>query len=159
MNGLIFFLFLIFFVFPILKNISKTTKKTKSKSKYQVIAEKLQQEARQRMEQGGHDGTRRRKHQQLHKNDGSDVFPDEHLEHVQARDRRDRQEYRKMEATIHGKKNRAMTKVANKSRTDWGTRGDSGLTSSRGIMIFVLLLALVYFIILAFFPGLISGKT
>lgn len=150
MNGLIFLFFLFFFVFPLLKNISKGTRK--STNRYQEIAKRLQVEARNRVQQADHGVTKARKHQQLHRNDSSDVFPEEHQAHVKARQMRDRKEFAKMERTIHGKNNRAMTRVSNKTREDWGARGDSGMTSSKSIIIILLLLLLAYLIFSAFFP-------
>jgi len=152
MNGLIFLFFLFFFVFPLLKNISKGTRK--STNRYQEIAKRLQEEARNRTQQADHGVTKARKHQQLHRNDSSDVFPEEHEAHVQARYIRDQKEFAKMERTIHSKNNRAMTRVSNKTRDDWGTRGDNGLTSSKSIIIVLLLLLLAYLIFSAVFPEL-----
>ena len=153
MEGLIFIFFLIFFVFPFLKNLSKNT--SKSANRYQKIAKRLQEEARQRGEPTDHGVTKARKHQQLHRNDNSNVFPEEHQAHVRARQKRDRAEYRKMEQTIHSKENKAMTKVANKGRIDWGTRGDNGMTSSKAIIMFFLMVLLAHSIVAAFFPELI----
>jgi len=63
-----------------------------------------------------------------------------------------------MERNIHSKQSRAMSRVSNKSRNDWGAKGESGMTSSKGVIIFLLLLLLAHFIIAAFAPDLIPGS-
>jgi len=149
-DGFIFLIFLLFFVFPFLKRINKSAKKPTRK--YRDLSKKT----------GGwgldHGQVRQQRHRDQHKNDSSHVFPEDHDDRVRARNQRDLRELLKMERNIHSKQNRAMSRVSNKSRNDWGAKGESGMTSSKGVIIFLLLLLLAHFIIAAFAPDLIPGS-
>lgn len=149
MDGLIFFIFLIFFVFPFLKKINSATKK--SGKTYKDFSKKMNTWGLD------HGQVKQKRHEQLHSQNNSDVFPEDHAERVRARDKRDRKEFRRMETNIHSRVNRAMTKVSNKSQTGWGSKGESGMTSSKTVMIAFLLLLLVYLIISAFAPELLPA--
>lgn len=154
MDGFIFIIFLLFFVFPILKKINKAARKPAKKptSKYRNLPKKSNPWG------VDHGQVRQERHQQLHSQDNSQVFPEEHAERVRVRDKRDRKEHRRMETNIHSRDNNAMSRVSNKSRLDWGARGESGMTSSKGVAIFFLLLLLTYFIIAAVAPELLLGN-
>jgi hypothetical protein len=150
MNEFIFFVFLIFILLPFIKKAIKSSTNLSANNKRRPAKANWGQT---------HGQIKAQLHKQLHKNDASNVFPEEHQANVRERDQRDRQEYRKMEKVIHGRNNKAMTKVGNKSRTDWGTRGESGATSSKMIMTVILLVLLAHFIIAGFFPELIPGNS
>ncbi|NNC36270.1 MAG: hypothetical protein EX271_07585 [Acidimicrobiales bacterium] len=150
MDGFIILLFLIFFVIPFIKRMTKNTKK--SVSKYRDLSKNVKTWGMD------HGQVKQQRHRQLQKNNDSHVFPEDHDDRVRARDLRDRKELRRMETNIHGKHNKAMTKVSNKSRTDWGTKGEGRMTSSKSVMIFLLLLLLAHFVIVAFAPNLVPGS-
>lgn len=150
MDGFIFLIFFIFFVLPFIKRINKGSKKTVSK--YKDLSKNVKTWGMD------HGQVKQKRHRDLHRNDSSNVFPEDHDDRVRARDLRDRKELTRMESNIHGKNNRAMTKVSNKSRSDWGERGERGLTSSKSVVIFLLLLVLAHFIVVAVAPNLIPGR-
>ena len=148
MDGFIFFIFLIFFVFPFLKKISSASKKTGAN--YKQFSKKMNSWGMD------HGQVKQRRHEQLHSQDNSQVFPEDHAARVRARDKRDRKEFMRMETNIHSRVNKAMTKVSNKSQSGWGSKGESGLTSSKAVLIVFLLLVLAYLIISAFAPDLLT---
>ena len=149
MGGFIFFVFLVLFVLPIIKEAIKNSNNLNAPNRREKPKSAWGQT---------HGQIKAQLHKQLHSQDNADVFPEEHQARVRERDKRDRQEFKKMESTIHGRRNRAMTKVGNKSRHDWGTRGESELTSWKTIMTVILLVLLAHFIIAGFFPELIPGN-
>jgi len=149
-DGFIFLIFLLFFVFPFLKRLNKSSKKPTRK--YRNVSKKVSGWG---MENGQ---VRQQQHKQSHKNVSSDVFPEDHDDRVRARDQHARREYLKMEKNIHSKQNNAMTRISNKSRNDWGSKGESGITSSKAVIIFLLLILLAHFIVAAFAPDLIPGN-
>lgn len=134
MDGFIFLIFLLFFVFPFLKRVNKSAKKPTRK--YRHVSKNTGGWG----EAGGQ--IRQPRQIQQHQNNGA----------------RSRLEYLAKEKNIRDKKNDAMTKVSNKSRMDWGARGESSMTSSKSIVIFLLLVLLAHFIIAAFAPDLIPGS-
>lgn len=148
MDGFFIFFVLVFFVLPaIFKSMNKNGKSSSRKRR----------PSRTNKWGQSHGQIKAQLHKQLHSRDSADVFPEEHQAHVAARDQRDIQEFRKIEKAIHGRNNKAMTKVGNKSRTDWGVRGESGLTSSKAIVTLILLVLLAHFIVAGFFPTLLPG--
>ena len=91
MGGFIFFVFLVLFVLPIIKaaiknsnNLNAPNRREKPKSAWGQT----------------HGQIKAQLHKQLHSQDNADVFPEEHQARVRERDKRDRQEFKKMESTI-----------------------------------------------------------
>lgn len=93
--------------------------------------------------QFGHSDARQNSHDELHSQDNSDAFPDEHQAHVRARDSKDVRERQKMENTIHSKSNRGIIRVSNKSTDGWGAKGDTGLVNVNVIAVGLFLLVLL----------------
>lgn len=150
MNGFIFFAIFIFFVIPFLKSLNKNAKKPAPRN--------LDRQRNASPWGEDHGQVKQQRHQVLHRQDSFQVFPEDHADRVRARDKRDRKENRRMETNIHSRINEAMTRVSNKSRSDWGAKGDSGLMSSKGVVVFLLLILLAHFIIVAFAPELLPGR-
>jgi hypothetical protein len=150
MDGFIFLIFLLFFILPFLKRISKNPKKSASNSRnYSKKATPWGAD---------HGQVKQKRHGDMHRRDNSEAFPEDHAKRVRERDKRDRKENRRMETNIHSRMNDAMTKVSNKSDDGWGSKGESGMTSSKGVAIFFLLLFLAYFIMAAVAPDLLPRK-
>lgn len=150
MNEFIFFVILVFIVLPFIRKAIKSSNS--------LNANNLERAPKSAWGQT-HGQIKAQLNKQRHGNTDSNVFPEEHQAHVRERDQRDRQEYRKMEKAIHGRNNTPMIKISNKSRSDWGVRGESGATSSKMIITVLLLVLLAHFIIAGFFPELIPGNS
>ena len=150
MDGFIFILFFLFFVLPFLRRLNKSAKKTTRQ--FRNLPKKANPWGMDHRQ-----GTQKPR-PQAQQSDAVIAFPEDHAVRVRKRDMRDRKELLRMELDNRSKKNQAMTRVSNKSRSDWGARGESGISSSKSIMIFVLLLVLAHFILVAVAPDLIPGN-
>lgn len=53
-------------------------------------------------------------------------------------------------------RNKAIERVGNKTVENWGSRGDHGLTSSKGVILALIILWLAYYIIANFFPQILG---
>lgn len=152
MNGFFIFVFIVFFVVPLLKNIfGGGDKKGKKPNNYG----KTHNQIRNKTNNHGHSTAKKRAHNQLHNRDNSTVFPKEHQAHVRARDIRDTQKFKVMENTIHNRKNRGVIKAGNKSSTGWGSRGDKEIISFTNIVKLVMVLAIAYVVMQRFFPDVL----
>jgi hypothetical protein len=128
MSGFIFFLVLVFVVFPNLSKIGKAKRaaqKPKFKSIQKTWGQTHTQIAKTKTDQYGHSDTRDVRHQQMHSKDGNQVFPEEHRNHVREREARDKQAKRKIEQGMHSRDNISILRAGSKGRSDWGVRGDS----------------------------------
>ncbi|PHR94367.1 MAG: hypothetical protein COA69_01870 [Robiginitomaculum sp.] len=101
----------------------------------------------------GHSNAKRRNHMRMHSKDKSTVFPEEHQAKVQARDLRDAQENRKIEKAIHGRTNFGIVRASNKSREDWGVRGETGVGSFKGLVTLMVLAVVGYLLVSRFLLG------
>lgn len=154
MNGFLTFIFIIFFVVPILKNIFGGGAKTgKKASKYGQSHAQIKKQ----IQNHGHSGVKKQTHNRMHSNDGSSVFPADHQNRVQARDIRDTQKFKTMEKTMHSRKNRGVVKTGNKSRADWGARGDKEFFSLSNVLKLIVLVAIAYAVAHRFFPEILSA--
>lgn len=105
------------------------------------------QRAQRSRDAHGHSAARKNTHQRLHARDGNtEVFPESHMARVRKRDTRDRSERNRIEAMLHSKRNRSITRESNKGVDTWGERGD---TSGGGNLLFVLLFGLIAFLIIS----------
>lgn len=149
MNGFFIFVFIVFFVVPILKNIFGGGKqKGKKTNNYG----KTHTQIKRQVNNHGHSGAKNRAHNQLHSGDNSSVFPKGHQEHVRARDIRDTQKFKIMEKTMHSRNNRGVIQAGNKSLEGWGARGDKEIISLSNVVKFAVLAAIAYAVVLRFFP-------
>lgn len=157
MNGFFIFVFIVFFVVPLLKNIfGGGDKKGKKPNNYGKTHNQVQNgQIRDKTNNHGHSTAKKRTHNQLHSRDNSSVFPKEHQEHVRARDIRDTQKFKVMEKTIHSRKNRGVIQASNKSSSDWGSRGDKEILSLTNIVKLVIVAAIAYAVVQRFFPEIL----
>lgn len=168
MDGFIFILIFIFVIVPVFKNIvgGKSTKKpaprpdTKSNAgsgqKNWAQVQKLLQEQIQAQNKNtnfgkrdtqGHSGARKQARERLRSGkSNSDAFPESHMARVRKRDQRDRSERNRIEAMLHSKQNRSITRDGNKSIDGWGKRGDG---ASVGGFLFLLLFGLIAVLVLS----------
>ena len=127
MNFFFIALFVIFFVIPTITKAGKKNKRPKKSRPRPRPQQSNWGKSNAQMRNHGHDGSKRRTHQDLHSGDGdSNVFTQDHQARVRARDLRDRVKNRKMEKTIHGRNNKGITRAGNKGRDDWGVRAGGG---------------------------------
>ncbi|PHR59143.1 MAG: hypothetical protein COA43_09840 [Robiginitomaculum sp.] len=140
MGGFIFFIFLIFFIFPFLSKAFGGSKKKKAKQWGQSDAEirarqaQLHEVSQRLRHKYGHSGAKSNTHNRMHNNDGSSAFPDSHQARVRARDKKDSIKNAQIEKTLHSRQNFGISKIKNKGRSDWGTRSEAGMLSFRGIL-------------------------
>jgi len=141
-------IFVIFFVIPVIKraNNKKAARKFKraQKTRANTWGKTHDQIAKTGTDQHGHSDAKARLRQRLRQQSGSGAFPKDHKIREQRRTMSDRLKNQKMEAAMHGKKNRAITKAGNKGRDDWGVRGED--MSATGLVIVVVLGAIAYFV-------------
>jgi len=174
MGGFIFFLFLIFFVIPAIKNAAGGGKSAKGNKKRQNARRELaakmaaaRQTAQNKQKnpwggqsgqknKHGHSDDRQRTHENLHRRDSNeDVFPAEHLMHVTMRQKRDKAERARMEETIHHSENKAIKRTGNKGVDNWGARGD-GIGNGGGFVVLVLGALAAYFVISNYYPDMLG---
>ena len=156
MSGFVFFAIIVFVVIPIIKNAAKTkpAKKPGSRSvsnqqNWSQAQERLQQKINEqssgKRNAHGHSAARKNTHKRLHSRDGNtEVFPETHMARVRRRDTHDRSERNRIEAMLHSKKNRSITRESNKGIDTWGKRGDA---SGGGGLLFLILFGLIAFFV------------
>ena len=141
MDGLIFFLIFVFVIVPIFKNIFKAPQRNQKRSRKSAPPPQknpwgeVQSELKNRLQdlQGGSGQT----HQ----------HPVSSASTYAKRARMDRKQAAETRAVARGRNAKAMTKVSNRSRNDWGARGDKGLTSSKAIFSMILVAIAVYVVV------------
>lgn len=128
MDYIFFIVFIIFFVLPWFNKAKKKNKKN-ARGSSNKGSNWGQTHEQIKANKYGHSGASNTAHKRLHSRDTSNAFPEEHQAHVRQRDQRDRIENRKMEETIHSRKNVGIIRASNKGRDDWGARGDKASLS------------------------------
>ena len=144
---------IVFIVIFVLPWINKAKKKS-GKSKRRPVPKNNNwgQSHQQIKNKYGHSGASNTAHKRLHSSDASSAFPKGHNENVKARDIRDAIENRKMEQTIHNRKNVGIIRAGNKGRSDWGSRGDK--TSFTGLFVVLILVAVLFYLATIAYPNL-----
>jgi hypothetical protein len=148
MSGFIFFLIVVFVILPNLSKIGKSNTngaKQKYKTGQKTWGKPHAQMTKVITDKYGHSNKRSVRHKQMHSKDGNQVFPEEHKDHVREREKRDKRAVQVMENVMHGRKNQGITRVANKGREDWGTRGDAGLGLFGALIGMIVLGFIVYY--------------
>lgn len=160
MSGFVFFAIIVFVVIPMIKNAAKTkpAKKSASKSRsgstqqnwsqvQELLQQKINEQSSGKRNAHGHSAARQNTHKRMHSRDGNtQVFPESHMARVRKRDTRDRSERNRIEAMLHSKKNRSITRESNRGIDSWGERGDA---SGGGALIFLILFGLIAFLVIS----------
>ena len=159
MSGFVFFAIIVFIVIPIIKNAAKTkpAKKPGDRSRsvsnqqnwsqvQELLRQKINEQSSGKRNAHGHSAARKNTHKRLHSRDGNtEVFPESHIARVRRRDTRDRSERNRIEAMLHSKKSRSITRESNKGIDTWGVRGDA----SGGGFLFLILFGLIAVLVIS----------
>lgn len=147
MGGFIFFVFVAFFVIPALSKSAKRKKKPAKQKQWGQSHADILKAVQEQREKHGHSNAKQNTHSRLHANDESNVFPEDHLQRVRARDLRDRKKNQKIEEEIHSRKNRGVIRAGNKGRDDWGVHGETPLLKGSNVLVISAMLVVAYIII------------
>ncbi len=133
-----FFFVIIFIIFVVLPwfNKSKGKPKKKGPQTRKPVQSNWGMSHDEIKNKYGHSDKKNTTHKRLHQGDTNTAFPQEHQERVRQRDLRDTAANRKMEKNIHNAKNVGIIKAGNKSRDDWGVKGDK--TSFTGLFMLII---------------------
>ncbi|PHS35316.1 MAG: hypothetical protein COA91_13310 [Robiginitomaculum sp.] len=156
MDGFIFFLIFIFVVIPIIKNFfggSKSSQKT-SRSKTNQWGQSHEQIKSQPVNPvptnrgNGHKQTRFQTHKRTHQRTQDQMMRDKE------RDSRQRETHKRLASLRSREHGASIVRVGNKSRDDWGVRGDN--SGIGGLITIIILGVIIFFVITSFAPFLME---